>query len=382
MRRARIFRALRTRGCLCRWLVLLPLLLAGCGGTREYEAALLVADIAAGSSPSRLKSVTEKPSRTEVSLPAAGGSMAGDLYLPREKPLAGILLLPGAAETGKDDPRLTAFAESLARARFAVLVPDMANFRSLRVSGSDVGETARAFAWLAARDNLAPGGRAGMIAFSYAAGPALLAALEPGIAAKVQFVMAVGGYYDLKSVLTFFTTGYFRAGERWRHMEPNSYGKWLFVRSNIGRLKDPGDRELFREAVRRKLIDDKAGIADLESRLTPEGRNLLDFIDNRDPARAPTLMGRLAEPIRRDIALLDVASRDLSRLKARLILVHGYEDDIIPYTESVALASKTPPGQASLYLVHGLMHVDLEPGMKDKFRLWRAMSELLGQRSR
>jgi len=361
-------------------LLSLLLLFSACDPRREYEAALVITDIAAGTAPTRLKSVTAQPRRTTVTFPSAGRSVVGDLYLPEQKPLAGILLLPGAAETGKDDPRLQAFANSLARARFAVMVPDLLGFRSLRVGSGDIAETADAFAWLLARSDLAPGGRAGIFSFSYATGPAILAALEPRLAGRVRFMMAVGGYHNLKDVLIFFTTGDYLQGGRWRHMEPNSYGKWVFVLSNVGRLSNPGDRRLFQEAAYRKLADLNAPLQDLAARLTPEGRRFYDFIDNRDRARALSLMDRLPDPIRREIGALNVAERDLTRLKARMILVHGYDDDIIPYSESVALAKALPHGLVRLYLVYGLQHVDLEPRIIDKYRLWRAVSALLRER--
>ena len=360
--------------------LILLVLLSGCSLRGEYEAALVLADIAAGTAPSRLKSVTAQPNRTTVRFPAAGHMVVGDLYLTKQKPLAGLLLLPGAAETGKDDPRLQAFAASLARARFAVLVPDLEGFRSLRVSSGDIVQTADAFAWLVARNDLAPQGRAGIFSFSYASGPAILAALEPRIAGRVRFMMAVGAYHNINDVLTFFTTGYYRQAGRWRYLEPNSYGKWVFVLSNVGLLSEPADRRLFQQVAKRKLADRNASVGDLTSLLTPEGKNLYDFIENRDPARAPPLMHRLPAPVRREIRALNVAEHDLTRLKARFILVHGYDDDIIPYTESVALADHLPSGLARLYLVHGLQHVDLEPRMRDKYRLWRAISALLRER--
>jgi len=361
-------------------LLALSLLLSGCNLRREYQAALVLSDIAAGSSPSRLKKVSSEPKLSTVTFPAAGRTVGGDLYLSVAKPSAGVLLLPGAAEKGRDDPRLQAFARSLARGGFAVLVPDLEGFRTLKLSSGDIAGTADAFAWLSAREDLAPGGRAGIFSFSYASGPAILASLDPRIAGRVRFIMAVGGYYDVKQVLTFFTTGYYLQDGRWRHMEPNSYGKWIFVLSNVERLSDPSDRKLFEEMAKRKLKDVHAKVEDLASRLTPEAGNLYAFIENRDPSRALPLLSMLPEQIRREIRALDLAGYDLTRTRTRFILVHGYDDDIIPYTQSVSLAKNLPPGKARLYLVNGLQHVDLEPGVIDKFRLWRAISALLRER--
>ena len=83
------------------------------------------------------------------------------------------------------------------------------------------------------------------MAISYAAGPAILAALRPDTAPQVRFLVAIGGYYDTEAVVTFFTTGYYRSGpdQPWQQGEPNAYGKWVFVAANAERLDDPGDRE-------------------------------------------------------------------------------------------------------------------------------------------
>jgi hypothetical protein len=357
------------------------LLLFGAGtAARWYEAALVLADIAAGTGRSRLKEVTGLPARTQVGFTVSGRAYSGDLYRPAEGVLAGLLLLPGAAEGGKDDPRLVAFANSLARARFSVLVPDLTGLRTLKVGSRDIGETADAFDWLVSQPELAPGGTGGICAFSYASGPAVLAALDPRIRDRLRFLFTVGGYHDLRGVLTFFTTGYYRENGQWKFREPNRYGKWVFVLSNTGRLSDPADRALFEAIARRKMDDLGADVADLTAGLGPEGKRFLAFIDNSDPAMVATLLDRLPAPIRKEIDALTLAGRDLHLLKARMIIVHGYDDDIIPFTESIALARALPEGKRRLFLVRGLMHVELRPGAMDAFRLWRGVSALLGER--
>lgn len=356
------------------------LLLVGCSPGRGYEAVQVLADIAARDKPSRLKSTTPAPLRETVAFIVEGRHYRGDLYRPGTKSRSALLLIPGAAEEGKDDPRLVAFATTLARARFTVLVPDLASLRQLRVNPGNIGEIRDAFAWLVSTEELAPDRRGGMVAFSYAAGPAILAALDPEIRERTGFILAVGGYHDLPQVLTFFTTGWFRLEGEWRHLDPNEYGKWVFVRSNLGRLDDPVDRALLEAMARRKMSDLAASLDDLAQHLRPQGKALYAFISNGDPQRGPELQQQLAAGIRADIAALDLANKDLSSLVARLLLIHGYDDSIIPFSESIALALALPPGQARLFLVDGLAHVDLEPGLRSRFRLWRAIYQLLLER--
>lgn len=368
-------------------------LVAGCASFRSYESLLVLADAAAGAGPSRLKAVTPAPRRVPVTYEVGGRMRSGDLYLPDQAPPeAGIVLVPGAVPKGKDDPRLVAFAGTLARARFAVLAPDLAGFRSLRISPGDAREVADAFAYLAGRADLVPSGRAGIGAFSYAVGPALLAAMEEDVRARVRFVVGVGGYYDLGRALQFFTTGYFEADGTWRQLEPDDFGKLVFVHSARPYLGDAGDVALLDAMVARRLADRSADLADLASQLGPDGRAVFALVTNQDPARFEELVGRLPAALQADLAALSLHNKDWSRLTARLILTHGRNDNLIPYPESIALARAARPGQARLYLMNRILgHVDLSLGrvlswrflseeLPDLWRMWRAMDALLAQR--
>jgi pimeloyl-ACP methyl ester carboxylesterase len=361
-------------------LILLGVLaLAACSPQRGFEAWALLDDLAAGAGPSRLKKTTPEPRRQAVAYEVAGRGYRGDLYRPADESVASLVLVPGAAPDGKDDPRLVATARSLARVRFTVLVPDIENLRRLHVSAADVREIAAAVRHLAARETAGDTG-VGLVAISYAAGPAMIAALTPPARDLVRFVVTIGGYYDLEAVVTFFTTGRYRPApsEPWRYRKPNAYGKWVFLRSNARRLAAPRDRVMLGAIAERKLRNPNADIADLVPRLGPEGRAVHGLLANRDPDRVPALIAALPAPLRDEIAALDLKRRNLAALQAEVILVHGRDDPIIPETESMALAAALPEGRAHLYLADNLAHADLSPaGAGDSLVLWRAALRLL-----
>jgi alpha-beta hydrolase superfamily lysophospholipase len=358
----------------------LCLLIRGPSVMRYVEAGFLLADIVAGDSCSVARHMRSRVDKRTVSYRWEGRARSADLYRPAGTARAGLVLLPGVAELGGDDPRLVAFARALARAGFVVLVPELAGLRQLRVSFSDVQEVTDAFAWLVRQQELVPAGKAGLAAFSYASGPALLAAMDDAIRDQVAFVFAVGGYHDLRRVLTYFTTGYYVHNGREKYLSPDDYGKWAFVAGNLDRIEDETDRKLLTTLARRLWRDPAAVTDDLVPSLGREGRSLWAFVNNRDPRLVPSLLAALPEAIRQEISSLNLAAHDLSRLRAPLILVHGYEDPMIPFTESISLARGVSNGRARLYLVHGLVHVDVAPALPDRWRLWLAMHDLLAAR--
>jgi pimeloyl-ACP methyl ester carboxylesterase len=349
-----------------------------CFPRHPIQAARLLESVAHPERPER----GTAPRRASVSYATQGRVNRGDLYLSSEV-RAAILLVPGATEEGNNDPRVVSFASALARANFAVLVPDLVDVRELKVGARDIREIADAFSYLVSRSDLASQGCAGMAAPSYALGPTILAALEPDIRDQVHFVLGIGGYYDLKQVISFSTTGYFEEdGTGWRYLAPNEYGKWVFALSNADRLSDPSDRETMRAIAKCKMDRPDVPVEPLVGQLHREGSNLFELLTNKDPQRVPELIERLPAAVRTDINALDLSQHDLSALRARLILVHGLDDALIPYAQGKALARALPPGQARLYLIRGLAHVDIHGlAPADTLKLLCAIDVLLAEQA-
>lgn len=394
------------------WLLLLTVLavawpLAGCAPARHYESALVLQNLAITGDDSRLKRITPSPLRETVGYTVDGRERRADLYLPGPLeacrtpdtrhspncPRAALIAVPGAVPRANRDPRFTAFATTLARAGFAVLAPEMPGFRALRVRPQDAREIADAFRHALSRPELAPEGRAGIFAFSYAAGPALLAALEEDVRDRVRFVAALGGYHDLPRAMRFFTTGWYEHDGAWHYLAPDDTGRMVLAFSSLDYLRNPSDAALFQQMVETRLKDSSADLAALAAQLSKPGQAVYALAVNTDPARFPQLLEGLPEAMRTDLERLNLASRDLGPLKARLWLVHGRNDNLIPWTESLALAAAAPAGQARVFLIHRVVgHVDLSMSgllswrfwtedLPDLWRLWRVIDLLLAERA-
>ncbi len=344
-----------------------------------YDAMMALADLAHVDLP--LADRRPDVSRQDISYRANGRQHAADLYIPGGGASAGLVLVPGAAAEGRNDVRLVEFATTLTRSGFAVMVPDIQSLRQLEPSPDSAQEIGDAFAFLRDKKGLVPSGWLGISAFSIAVGPAVLAALDPAICAQVKFLLLVGGYHDLVRTLTYLTTGYYEVDGQQQYREPNAYGKWVYALHNASRLQDPSDRATLSAMVRRKLDDPAAAVDDLRAQLSAAGEAVYEFITNTDSEKVPALMKNLPTAVRADIAALNLAAYDLSGLRARVILVHGRDDDIIPYTESISLASAFSPGQAKLFLLDGLHHVNRDFQGLDIWRMWRVMQILLTQDS-
>jgi len=364
----------RLSAILCLGLTLI--LLAACSPPRSMESLQVMSDLASGE-------VGDDSRRTTHPFTVDGRRYDADLYLPVEPAQAVLVLLPGVTPDGKDDRRLVTFAHGLAEAEFVVLVPDIPSFRALKVGPSDAAavQDAVRYASSAFVDDAERGVALGAI--SYAAGPALLALLDPDTRARTGLFVAIGGYYDTLAVVTFFTTGAYRyEGETaWRTGAPSPWGKWIFARSNLDRLSDAGDRALLDEMAERKLGDETAAVDDLVAALGSEGRSVYALLSNDDPDRVPDLVEALPSGVRADMAGLSLANRPLETVDVPAILLHGRDDPVIPASESAALAAALPEGRAQLYVVDNFAHVAVaDPSLRDVVTMWRGTYALLQAR--
>jgi len=328
-------------------LLAVPLCLGVLWGPNAVDATRLGLDLARGSE----LDADSIASREAVRCTVDDRTIDADLYQPRGRVATGaMVLLAGADRVGKDHPRFVAFASALADAGYTVLVPDLVDLRTLRIRRGEETVVADANLWLAERTGL-PVALAGI---SFAVGPAVLAALDPRIRERVPFVLGIGGFYDLGRVV---------AGLH------NPYGKWLFAAANIDAIDDPADRSSLAAMAARRLADPNADLADLAQGLRPEGRAVYALIANADPAQADALIAALPARLRTEIAAVSLKGRDLSALHARLVLVHGNDDPLIPAAESVALAAAAGD-KAELHLIDRMRHVELGGGWADLVRLW------------
>jgi fermentation-respiration switch protein FrsA (DUF1100 family) len=319
-----------------------------------------------------LSSATPPPVVEPFPGPSAPDAVPPDLWHPGGRdhpPWPGLLLIHGLTPDGKRDARLAWTADRLARAGFAVAVPDLPALRAQHLRPDDALVVRDALARLAAHPSVLPGPVA-IIAVSVGLGPVALALDDPALADRVRVVLALGGYAEARELVRYFTTGAYAFGETEGRVTVDPALAGAFLARNLDLLPDPRDRAALGSLLEGRPAGPDAG---------PAARAVLALLQNRDPARVDALLDALPPETR---ALLETLSpaRHLGRTRARLLLVHGREDPAIPFTESLRLAAAAPE-RSRVVLVSLIGHVEGQAPawhrLVDLMRLWSACYELL-----
>jgi pimeloyl-ACP methyl ester carboxylesterase len=297
----------------------------------------------------------------ETAYPLGDSQIEATLYRPaRRGRLPGWVVLHGLTYSGRKHPSLIRFVTAVAAAGNAVLVPDIPEWRQLRVAPAVTRETIRsAVRELHERDDIDPD-RVGLFGFSFGATQALIAAADPEIQSLLHGIAAWGGYCDIDRLFVFGMTGEHELDGQEYQLQPDPYGAWVMAGNYLTQI--PGHEtqaevaaalhELAREAGRLGRYAWEPVYDPVKTRLretlTGSERELFDIIAPRTDAPAGDIayrrsLGRaLADTVRRIDPGLDPLPF-LDAVGVDILLAHGRDDRLIPYTETLRLARHLPP---------------------------------------
>ena len=297
------------------------------------------------------------PSKRQVHIPGSGKTFPADFYFdPHRSESATVLLTHGVIESGKEDPRLIHFAESLVNCGFAVLIPELGQMKTLTLVMEESREIVDAFRFMLDLDGV-DREHVGLMGFSFGAGPTLNAAADPVIREQVKFVVVFGGYFDPVNVIRYVTTGSDSYHGYTHTQAPAPYGKEVFIQNIVRYAADANDRSVLERLYGDPLCQQQPDGLQLDE-LTRGGRALYDLMANGDGEAVERLVERTDATVRAYLESLSLREK-IHGVKAQVLIGHGDTDGLMPATESLRLADALLPQSLGYVAVLKIIgHVD------------------------
>jgi dienelactone hydrolase len=315
------------------------------------------------------RDVTVRPQQV---VPTRQGDVAAQWYQPSGEARRTVLLVPGIHSMGISEPRLTALARDLAGSGAAVMalaLPDLMGYHITARSADVIEDAAN---WMAAQPGVARDGRIGMVGISFAGGLSIVAAGRPSIRDKVAFVLSFGGHGDLGRVLKYLATGEAVQAPGLVTQPPHDYGVAVMAHAAADRLVPHEQVAGFREGIRTFLLasqltlisTDEANATfqrarDIAKTLPEPSASYLTYVNDRNvKALGPLLVPHIQ--LDADPAASPERAPDVPR--AKVFLLHGNDDIVIPAAESVVLAEhlRRRGADVRLLLSRLITHAELD----------------------
>ncbi len=293
-----------------------------------------------------------------------GQTLPATLYRPRreKRALPGWVPLHGLTFQGRHHPSLRRLARALAASGSAVLVPDLPEWRALRIAPGPTVQTIKAAVLTLDGLGITAPGRIGVIGFSFGATQSLMAATDPVLDGHLAGIAAWGGYADIGTASRFAFLGEHELDGRTYRLEPDPYGRWILGGNYLRLIADDPAMEgvadallqLALEAGRMKVMSWEPFMDPVKVRIREpldlRQRELFDLIapptgHALDPSRrrqVAELVDRLLAAATAADPLLDPGPY-LGRVPVPVFLAHGRGDRLIPWTEMIRLRRALPP---------------------------------------
>ena len=286
--------------------------------------------------------------------------LCGRIYVPRDVAHPpGIVLLHGVHWLGIDEPRLVSFARALSSSGITVFTPPIKELADFRISPASIPTIGLASGALHREVGRGP---VGVIGLSFAGGLALLAAADPRYANEIGFVAAIGAHDDLLRVARFFFTDQIQTVDGKTVLMPaHEYGGGVLAYTKAEKFF-LGEEEAARAALRDWLMGETDRLKISAAKLSPPARARFELLRAHQFGDSLTDFLRIVEESREEMAAVSPHAR-LSGLHARVYLLHGTVDNVIPPSEEDWLASEIPPHLLKAKILSpAIVHV--EPGAK------------------
>lgn len=337
----------------------------------------------------------------EILLPGRDAPLHATRYRPagiRSGP--GWILLHGMTRTGRRHVNLVRFARSIAGSGATVVVPEVPEWVDLRLAPHRTVPAVEA-ALAALEEDPGVRGGPGLMGFSFGGPQALRAAVDPALAGRLSCVAAFGGYGELDRTLEFLLFGTHEWEGRTHRIRPDPYGRWIVAANYLTRVPgfedaEPVARALwelaayagdeFIESVDPRLDERKDR---LEEELPGEWRELFRLfappVEHDPPPSSPSAQawtGRLARAGAEADPLLELP--ELLELPVPAFLVHGRNDHLIPFSETLRLAQRIRAPRFGVTLTGLFAHSTGDPRphgvvgwTREVLRLGGALREIL-----
>lgn len=266
------------------------------------------------------------------------------------------VVLHGLTYHGARHRGLARFAAALAAAGHLVIIPEIEEWSRLQIAPQLTGATIHgSIDALLLRDDVDPE-RIGIFGFSFGATQALIAASSDTLATRIRVLLSWGGYADIARLVHFGLTGEHDVDGVRERIEPDPYGRWIVGANYLTSIPEYGDMtrvadallQLAREAGRTgtyagdaahdPLKRQLAGTLDTRARAVFE---LFAPVNTHDLAGARLLAAELAQTIVTITPLMDPGPH-LAHVRVPVMIAHGRDDRLIPYSESLLLQRRLP----------------------------------------
>lgn len=308
-----------------------------------------------------MKLLTRAPIVETVKIKTSSGEVAADLYRPRNgRSHPAAIFTLGIAIT-KENVEVVRLSEALARSGFVVLTPDLPDFISGFVWTDSVDTLVSSVEYLD-KQSFVDKKKIGFAGFCVGASASIMAAEDPKIASKVNFITAISPYFDITSLSKAVVTKKAEDGN-------GNYVDWVPAPLTVKSVQLGFINYLSDENEKKQLKDyfvSGTPISDKEH-LSQEAVAVYGFLSTSDLEGLEILWKDFPQSGKDMLNKLSPSTK-IHDLRAKLLILNDKKDSFVPKIEGERLGQSLSKKQIYFSEIDSFEHVS----PKTKLPRWAA----------
>ena len=251
-----------------------------------------------------------------------------------QKPLPAVILYHGATPHGEKHETMNMLAVNLARMGMRVYLPELPLLKQALVREETIPRMKLVYSLITSRKEVRKD-RILLAGVSFAGGLALKAGADPEI--NPTAIMCYGSYYDLESALRYFLTGRARFGEITVNVRPHDYARAVLFWNYLDQMELDLDMHRLRECMYLFITDEHDKAWALAGSFGEGEQSFANMAFDPDDESGMHVAEQILPKIRNQLQSIS-PKYFIDQIASPVFLVHGIQDIMIPYTETLALA--------------------------------------------
>ena len=268
-----------------------------------------------------------------------------------------LIIFPGASPTAEEHSGLLFLSSVLSDIGFNVYIPRMPLLKDLNISEDNVDWFSHGYSQLIKRDDI-HGSKVSCMGVSFGGAILLKACLQDSmLKSPPHSIITYGTFYDVEKSMEFLIRGKIKIKGKDVSIKPHEWGLVVFMHNFIASV-DVGFNTAHLEKILALRVQDK----DVDKELTNlhgKDRQLMNDI------LSSTISDEVARIIdiifKKRMNVLDGISPKnwCEKINTKIFVMHGANDNMVPYTQSVDLANHLP--NSELFISYLYEHNEISP---------------------
>ena len=264
------------------------------------------------------------------------------IFKPKKAHQTTFILFPGASPFAEEHPGMIGLATTIMNLGYTVFIPRIPPLKALNIKSENVEWFARAYEQIINRDGIDKTNVA-IIGISFGGSLLLKATLDERIKSNPpRSMLMYGSCFDLESGLNFLLSGEIKHNGKIAYIPPNDWGLTVLFHNFLKDMNTGFDTTAIRTVLAARVADKLDEVERLKTELIEHD---LIFVEAVLSGKCNPQIEKISHQIiesQKD-ALDEVSpSSFCEKISMKIFIMHGANDSMVPYTESIKLGENLP----------------------------------------